>query len=80
MGRKRAQFADVTTSRGAFDRLETRCPNCKRPIGPQDAPTFVRSFADAPANLATMRCGRCRAMLTIRFEDDSGSTQAREVG
>jgi len=68
--RKRAMFADLTTTRGAFDRLEARCPNCRRPIGPADAPAFVRTFGVAAPNLATMRCGRCSAMLTIRFDDE----------
>jgi hypothetical protein len=67
--RKRAGFGDVTTSRAAFGRLEARCPSCRRPIGPGDAPTFVRSLDGSPSGLATMRCRRCSAMLTLRFDD-----------
>jgi hypothetical protein len=67
--RKRAGFADLTTSHGAFERLEARCPSCRRPIGPEDGPTFVRAFGTAAPSLATMRCRRCTAMLTIRFEE-----------
>ncbi|HET8568951.1 MAG TPA: hypothetical protein VFM93_08200 [Candidatus Limnocylindria bacterium] len=59
----------MTTTREAFERSEARCPSCRRPIGPQDQPTFVRGLGGAEARLATMRCGRCSAMLTIRFED-----------
>jgi len=67
--RKRAGFGDVTTSHAAFGRLEARCPACRRPIGPEDGPTYVRSFGGTPSRLATMRCRRCSAMLTLRFED-----------
>jgi hypothetical protein len=67
--RKRAGFGDVTTTRAAFDALLARCPSCRRPIGPEDGPTFARSLAGIPTRLATMRCRRCSAMLTLRFED-----------
>lgn len=66
----------MTTSRAAFERLEARCPACRRPIGPEDAPTFVRSFGGEPARLATMRCRRCSAMLTLRFEDEPDPARA----
>lgn len=72
--RKRTQFGDVTTSRGAFERAEARCPNCRRPIGPHDGPTFVRGLGGTEARLATMRCGRCSAMLTVRFEEENTAT------
>ena len=67
--RKRAGFGDVRTTRAAFERVEARCPACRRPIGPSDAPTFVRALGGAESQLATMRCGRCSAMLTLRFEE-----------
>lgn len=69
--RKRAGFGDVTTSRAAFERLEARCPSCRRPIGPHDEPSFVRGLGGAEPRFATMRCGRCSAMLTLRFEDEA---------
>ena len=72
--RKRAGFGDVTTSHAAFGRLEARCPSCRRPIGPGDSPTFVRSLDGSPAQLATMRCKRCSAMLTVRFDDSKEAT------
>ncbi len=72
--RKRTQFGDVTTSRGAFERAEARCPSCRRPIGPQDGPTFVRGLGGAAVKLATLRCGRCSAMLTVRFEEEDTAT------
>lgn len=78
--RKRAGFGDVITTREAFDRLEARCPSCRLPIGPNDAPTFVRSLGGVPARLATMRCRRCSAMLTLRFEDGDASTAAAPRG
>ena len=74
--RKRAEFGDVTTSRAAFERLEARCPVCRRPIGPDDGPTFVRSIGAATSQLATMRCKRCSAMLTLRFEDAAEGSPA----
>lgn len=67
--RKRVGFGDLTTSLAAFERREARCPKCRLPIGPDDAPTFVRSLGGSPSRLATMRCRRCDAMLTLRFED-----------
>jgi len=67
--KKRSGFGDVAIDRAAFERGEGRCPSCKRPIGPGDSPTPVRSFGPGPSTLATMRCGRCSAMLTLRFED-----------
>ncbi len=69
--RKRAGFGDVTTTRAAFERLEARCPSCRLPIGPRDEPTFVRRLGGSPPQLATMRCRRCSAMLTLRFEDEA---------
>jgi hypothetical protein len=70
MGRKkRAGFGDVSTDRATFERGEARCPSCKRPIGPQDNPTPVQTFGGGEARLMTMRCGRCQAMLTVRFEE-----------
>jgi hypothetical protein len=68
--RRRTRFGDVTTTRPAFDGSETRCPSCRRPIGPQDKPTFVRGLSGGEPRLATLRCGRCTAMLTVRFEDE----------
>ena len=65
--KKRSGFGDVLISREAFDRGEGRCPSCKRPIGPDDHPTPVRSFGESASNMATMRCGRCSAELTLRF-------------
>lgn len=77
--RKRAGFGELTTSRGAFTRLEARCPNCRRPIGPEDKPTFVQTLGESVSTLATMRCGRCSAMLTIRFrEEDDSEAPTRE--
>ncbi len=67
--RKRSGFGDVLIDREAFARGEGRCPSCKRPIGPNDNPTEVRSLGGAASSMATMRCGRCSAMLTLRFED-----------
>jgi hypothetical protein len=69
--RKRAGFGDVATSRAAFDRGEARCPSCRRPIGPSDGPSLVRGLGGAEPRFATMRCGRCSAMLTLRFEEDA---------
>lgn len=73
--RKRTAFGDVVTSRAGFERAEARCPSCRRPIGPRDEPTFVRGLGGNEPRLATMRCGRCSAMLTLRFED--GDTAVR---
>ncbi|HEX9269752.1 MAG TPA: hypothetical protein VF998_07910 [Candidatus Limnocylindria bacterium] len=70
MGRKkRSGFGDVLTERAAFERGEARCPNCHRPIGPDDKPAFVQAFGGAQSRLATMQCGRCNAMLTVRLTD-----------
>lgn len=74
--RKRAEFGDVTTSLAAFERLEARCPSCRRPIGPADGPTFVRRLGASQTQMATMRCKRCSAMLTLRF--DAGEVVAEE--
>ncbi len=71
--KKRSGFGDLVISREAFERGEGRCPQCRLPIGPADQPAFVRSFGSAPPTLATMRCGRCNAMLTLRFEDAPAS-------
>jgi hypothetical protein len=67
--KKRSGFGDVLIDRAAFERGEGRCPSCRRPIGPDDHPTLVRSFGPGPSTMATMRCGRCSAMLTLRFTD-----------
>ena len=67
--KKRSGFGDVFTDRAAFERGEARCPSCKRPIGPAGGPTVVQSLGGGESRLATMRCGRCSAELTIRFED-----------
>ena len=78
--KKRAGFGDVAIDRAAFERGEGRCPNCKRPIGPNDGLSSVQTFGGGESRLATMRCGRCQAMLTIRFESaptDQGATQDR---
>lgn len=67
--KKRDGFGDVVTTRAAFERDEARCPSCKRPIGPSGNPSFVQTLGGGPSTMATMRCGRCNAMLTVRFED-----------
>ena len=67
--KKRSGFGDVMTDRARFQRGEDRCPSCRRPIGPEDKLSFVRSLGNGEPHLATMRCGRCSAMLTVRFED-----------
>ena len=66
---KRSGFGDVVTDKERFARGDVRCPSCRRPIGPNDGLTYVRSFGTEESRLATMRCGRCSAMLTVRFED-----------
>ena len=66
--KKRSGFGDVTVTRERFDRGEARCPSCKRPIGHTDKLVFVRSLVGGEPTMATMRCGRCQAGLTIRFE------------
>ncbi len=66
--RKRSGFGDVAVERARFDRGEAACPSFKRPIGPADNPSFVHDFGNGQPRMATMRCGRCRAMLTVRFE------------
>jgi hypothetical protein len=71
--KKRSGFDELVTDRAAFERGEARCPRCHRPVGPADQPTYVRTFGDAPAKLATMRCGRCNASLTLLFEDANSS-------
>ena len=67
--RKRSGFGDVLIDRAAFERGEGRCPSCRRPIGPNDHPTLVRTLGGGESTMATMRCGRCSAMLTLRFDD-----------
>ncbi len=67
--KKRDGFGDVVTDKATFEQGAARCPSCRRPIGPNDHPTFVHSFGAGEPRLATMRCGRCNAMLTVRFED-----------
>ena len=78
--RKRAGYGDLRTSLAAFERREARCPSCRLPIGPEDKPTFVRSLGGAPAQLATMRCRRCSAMLTLRFEEAEGTAASPGPG
>lgn len=78
--RKRSGFGDVITTRAAFERLEARCPACRLPIGPNDSPTFVRSLGGVPAQLATMRCRRCSAMLTLRFEEEGAPATGASGG
>lgn len=68
--KKRDGFGDVTTTRAAFEREEARCPSCRRPIGPSGKPSYVHPLGGGQSQLATMRCGRCNAMLTLRFEDE----------
>lgn len=68
MGRKKRDgFEDLVTERGAFERGEARCPKCHRPVGPADGPSYVHTLGGAPPTLATMRCGRCNASLTLVF-------------
>ena len=71
--RKRSGFGDLLIERAAFDRGDARCPSCRRPIGPGDHPTEVRTLDGTGSKMATMRCGRCSAELTLRFSD-SGAT------
>jgi len=71
--KKRSGFGDVVIARAAFERGEGRCPQCRRPIGPADKPALVASFGGGAPTLATMRCGRCNAMLTLRFEEPASS-------
>ncbi len=74
MGRKkRSGFDELVTDRAAFERGEARCPKCHRPVGVADQPSYVRTFGNAPPKLATMRCGRCNASLTLLFQDTTGS-------
>jgi len=67
--KKRDGFGDVVTTRAAFERDESRCPSCRRPIGPSGKPSYLQNLGGGPSNMATMRCGRCNAMLTVRFEE-----------
>ena len=67
--KKRSGFDQLVTSRSAFVRGEARCPKCHRPVGPEDRPAFVQTFGDLPPTMATLRCGRCNASLTLVFED-----------
>jgi hypothetical protein len=73
--KKKSGFGDVVTDRASFDRGDARCPSCKRPIGPEGKPAFVQTLGAGESRLATMRCGRCNAMLTIRFEDAKPSEE-----
>lgn len=68
--RKRTAFGDVATSRAAFERGEARCAACRRPIGPEDRPTIVRMIDGSDPRLATLKCGRCNAELTLHFQDE----------
>ena len=65
--RKRTAFGDVSATREAFERSEVACPNCHHKLGPSDQVTFVRSLGGRAPTLATMRCGRCTAELTVHF-------------
>jgi len=67
--KKRSGFGDVSVERARFDRDEAKCPSCNRPVGPSDNPSYVQSLGKGDPRLATMRCGRCQAELTVRFED-----------
>jgi len=67
--RKRSGFGDLTIDRASFDAGQARCPSCRRPIGREDHPTDVRTLDGTGSNMATMRCGRCSAELTLRFAD-----------
>ena len=69
MGRKRAGFADIQTTRLAFGQDEVRCPSCNRRVGPNDNPKLIPTFGTAEPSLATLTCQRCRTTLTIRFVD-----------
>jgi hypothetical protein len=65
--RKRTEFGEVTTTQAAFDRSEAQCPSCRRPIGPEDRPRYATAFGGSSPALATMRCRRCNAELTVHF-------------
>ena len=67
MGRKRAGFADLQTTRLAFSQNEARCPTCHRRVGESDEPKLIHTFGTAEPTLATLTCQRCRTTLTIRF-------------
>lgn len=67
--KRRSGFGDVTVDRARFDRGEAKCPTCKRPIGPADKPSFVHHLGAGGPRLATLQCGRCQALLTVRFEE-----------
>lgn len=67
--KKRSGFGDVVTDQARFERGEDRCPSCRRPIGVQDQLTYAYNLGNSTSRLATMRCGRCSAMLTVRFEE-----------
>ncbi len=69
MGRKRAGFADLQTTRLAFGQDEVRCPNCNRRVGQADTPKLLPTSGAAEPSLATLTCQRCRTTLTIRFVD-----------
>lgn len=70
MGRKRAGFADLQTTRLAFSQDGVRCPSCNRRVGQADNPKLIPTFGTAEPTLATLTCQRCRTTLTIRFVDE----------
>ena len=74
MGRKRAGFADIQTTRAAFERDEARCARCKTVIGPRDGPRFVQTFGSALPTLATLTCQRCKTLVSIRFVEEAPAT------
>lgn len=75
MGRKRAGFEDVMTTRAAFERDEVRCGRCKTTVGPRDEPRFVRTFGTAQPTLATITCPRCHTTVSIRFVEEAPAAE-----
>ena len=71
----KAEWRHANVLEWKFDRGEAQCPSCKRPIGPADKPAFVHSIGNGEPRLATMRCGRCQAMLTVRFEQPGADSK-----
>ena len=71
--KKRSGFDELVTDRASFERGDARCPKCHRPVGPADQPSYVRTFGNAAPTLATMRCGRCNASLTLLFQETKPS-------
>lgn len=68
MGRKkRPGFADIHTTRQAFDQAEVRCPECHRPVDKSDNPKLIATLGGGEPTLATLTCKRCLTMLSIRF-------------